>query len=117
MHTDPAVLKAGLQACGVPFRLGTAVALLSALETVREHSIPGLDIPFCVAHGDNDGAVPMEGTTNYLLAKSSTKEENKSFLKALQCKHDMMAEPKAEEYVNWIISWMDGQVNKDPVFF
>ena len=55
MQTSPSVQQAGLQASGRPFRLGTAVALLSAMEAVREDSIPGLNIPFCVAHGENDG--------------------------------------------------------------
>ncbi len=104
-----------MQASGLPFRLGTAVALLSALEVVRKDAIPGLNIPFCVAHGDDDGGVPIEGTEDYLLAKSSTKEEDKSFLKA-QCRHDLMAEPKGEEYINWIIAWMNDRANKTPVF-
>ncbi len=114
-QTDPKVRKAGLQASGLPFRLGTAMALLSALEAVRKDAIPGLNIPFCVAHGDDDGAVPIEGTEDYLLVKSSTKEEDKSFLKA-HCRHDLMAEPKGEEYINWIIAWMNDRANKTPVF-
>lgn len=114
-QTDPKIREEGLQAIGLPFRLGTAVALLSALESVRKDSIPGLNIPFCVAHGDDDGGVPIEGTEDYLLAKSSTKAEDKMFLKA-QGKHDLMAEPMGEEYLNKIISWMNERESKK-VFF
>jgi len=116
IQTSDRVRRTGLQASGVPFRLGTANGLVSALEAVREKSIPGLTVPFCVAHGVMDGGVPIEGTEKYLLAMSSTKEEDKSFLKEVDCKHDLMAEPKAEEVVGWIIRWMDGRVGKGSMF-
>jgi len=114
MQTSSSVRQAGLQASGCPFRLGTAVALLSAMETVRENSIPGLNIPFCVAHGENDGGVPIEGTEKVLLAKSSTIEEDKSFLK-MPCRHDLMAEPEAQQIINWIVDWMETRVLMQPV--
>lgn len=52
----------GIDGGGVPFRLGTAANLLSALEAVREEAIPGFKMPFCIVHGTEDAGVPIEGS-------------------------------------------------------
>ena len=62
----------------------------------------------------NKKGVPIEGTEKVLLAKSSTKEQDKSFLKA-PYRHDLMAEPEAQQIINWIIDWMETRVLMPPV--
>jgi len=58
LYRDPEVLKYyqeketfRLDNVGVPFRLGTAVGLLGAMEDLK-NGIPDLSVPFCVVHGD-----------------------------------------------------------------
>jgi acylglycerol lipase len=112
LQTAPEVNEIGLQAAGKPFCLGTADGLVTALEHAQAHGVVGLDVPFCVAHGVNDGGVPITGTEDYLLKKCNTAEDDRLFLKEENAKHDLLAEPNAEEITAKIIAWMDSRLDK-----
>ena len=110
-YSDPKKVRMQLDAIGAPFRLGTAVNLLKALEDVRANSIPGYDQPFCVVHGDEDVAVPIEGS-RLLFNSSSTLEENKEFHVIQSAYHGIFADPKAEEAMKKIVDYVDARMKK-----
>ncbi len=66
-----------LEGGGRPYRLGTALHLLMALEEARSKSIPGLKVPFCVVHGTDDFGVPIAGT-EYLIETAETPEAERA---------------------------------------
>jgi len=109
-YSDPERCKMGLDSIGNPFRLGTAVNLLKAMEEVREKAIPGYDRPFCIVHGDHDVAVPMSGS-ELLFENSSTPDENKKFSVIESAHHGLLADPKAEEAVKVMVDFVDARMN------
>ena len=94
---------------GKPFRLGTALGLLRALERVRDTAIPGLNVPFFVAHGTHDFGVPIAGT-EYLVQHSSTPEEDKCVLVIDGGYHCLLAEDDREETAGAVIDWMNKRI-------
>merc|ERR1712113_199823 len=100
-----------LDGSGRPFRLGTAVSLLNALEDVRETIIPGLNVPFCACHGTDDAAVPITGTI-YLDEKSATPDADKCIHKEEGKFHDLYSEQTRHETVSNILSWINSRLDK-----
>lgn len=95
-------LEMGLDGSGLPYRLGTAVNLIMALEEVRNKVIPGLTVPFCTVHGTADDGVPMEGSI-YLVENCGTPSEQREFHRIEGACHDLLADPLAEEVIgHWI---------------
>jgi len=92
---------------GRPYRLATAVSLLTAMEQVREDIIPGLTVPFCVIHGEQDIAVPVAGTELLIERASSPKS---AVLRHPEAYHDLMADPVAEETMKFMIDFVNGRV-------
>jgi len=105
LNTSERSISMGLHHGGQKFRLGTAIGLLSAMEDVRQNSIPGLTIPFAVAHGTDDAAVPIEGT-EYLLDKAETPKKDRAFNRVVGGYHDIMSERNADKTVQFLIDWM-----------
>ncbi|GKY97269.1 hypothetical protein MPSEU_000685300 [Mayamaea pseudoterrestris] len=99
MHTTPRMKELKVDSAGSPFRLGTAKNLLAALETVRSQAIPGLTVPFCIAHGTKDMGVPIEGS-EYMVHHVATPKENAEFHRITDAYHDLLADPMAEEEDN-----------------
>jgi pimeloyl-ACP methyl ester carboxylesterase len=95
----------GIDGSGRPFRLGTAVNLLLALEASRTKAIPGLKVPFCTIHGTNDYGVPIEGS-ELLYAKSDTPEADKCFYRKEGAYHDLLSDPLAEKVIEHILDWI-----------
>ena len=94
-----------LSGCGQAFRLGTAAAMITALEHAREVTIPSLKVPFCVCHGSDDRSVPISGT-EFLLEHSKTPASDKAFRKEEGSYHDILAEPNAEATVSFALDWI-----------
>lgn len=94
-----------LGGCGKPFRLGTAAAMVSALEHAREVTIPTLKVPYCVCHGTDDKSVHIAGT-EYLLEHSKTDVSERSFHKDEGSYHDLLGEPTAEETISFALDWV-----------
>eukprot|EP00536_Pseudo-nitzschia_multiseries_P008508 jgi/Psemu1/296948/fgenesh1_pm.216_\ len=110
-YSDPQRVKMGLDSIGNPFRLGTAVNLLQAMEEAREKAIPGYVRPFCIVHGDEDVAVPMAGS-EILFQKSSTTDEDKELNVIESAFHGILADPKAEEAVEIMVKFVDTRMGK-----
>jgi len=107
--TSEKQISMGLHHGGQTFRLGTAAGLLSALESVREVSIPGLTVPFAVAHGSEDLAVPIEGT-EFLLKHADTPEEDRAVRKIIDGYHDLICESTSDETISFFINWMNDRL-------
>eukprot|EP00532_Pseudo-nitzschia_australis_P015595 CAMPEP_0168259630 /NCGR_PEP_ID=MMETSP0141_2-20121125/7859_1 /TAXON_ID=44445 /ORGANISM="Pseudo-nitzschia australis, Strain 10249 10 AB" /LENGTH=226 /DNA_ID=CAMNT_0008197147 /DNA_START=431 /DNA_END=1112 /DNA_ORIENTATION=+ len=108
---NPAKTNMLLDSIGNPFRLGTAVNLLEALEDVRNHAIPGYNRPFVVVHGDQDAAVPIAGS-KLLLENSSTATHDKELHVLETTYHGVLADPKAEEAMNHMVAFVDARTKK-----
>ena len=101
----------GLTHGGKPFCLGTALGLLTALETVREEVIPGLKIPFSINHGTHDEAVLIEGS-EFLWDRSDSPADDKAFNKIEGGFHDLYSELEAEKTLGLEIKWIKEQIAK-----
>ena len=97
--------RMNLGGCGKPFRLGTAAAMVSALEHAREVTIPSLLVPYFVSHGTKDSSVPISGT-EYLLEHSKTPIEDRCVNKAEGSFHDLLSEPTAEQSIEVSLDWI-----------
>ena len=98
-----------LSAGGRKYCLGTALALLNALKAVREEAIPGLNVPFYVAHGTKDYATPISGS-EYLLEHAATLEEDRCVNFVENAYHDLLSSKFREDVLNSMIEWMDGRI-------
>ena len=94
-----------LSGCGQAFRLGTAAAMITALEHAREVTIPSLKVPFCVCHGSDDRSVPISGT-EYLLEHSKTPASDRAYRKEEGSYHDILAEKTAEDTATFVLDWI-----------
>lgn len=94
----------GLSRGGKPFCLGTAVGLLKALEAVRE-IIPGLTVPFCINHGDEDLGVPLAGS-EYMMMHAKTDKKDKTLNVVKGGYHDLYSGADAKELMSEQIEWI-----------
>lgn len=103
-HSDKSRMY-GLTYGGYPFCLGTAVALLVALQEAREKAIPGLDCKsLLVHHGTSDYGVKIEGS-DYLMEHCNT--QDKKLVKVEDGYHDLFSGDDAEERVQEQLEWME----------
>lgn len=110
-YTKPEHSAMGLDQPGTPFRLGTAVGMLNALDEVISDAIPGFTSPFCLVHGGEDEAVPITGS-KLLFETSSTPEGDKEFHTISEAFHGLLADQKAEEAVAKLTSFVDSRMEK-----
>lgn len=89
--------------------LGTALALVRTLQNVREEAIPGLSVPYFVAHGSHDFGVPLAGT-EYLVEHSTTPEEDRSVRIIDGGYHCLLSEDDREDTAGALIDWMNSRV-------
>lgn len=115
IRLDPRTKEMNVDGSGKPFRLGTAVGMVEALEYAREYSIPGFQVPFCVSHGDKDGGVPIEGSY-FLVENCSTEECDRVFQKLEGSFHDLLSEPTAETTMDQFLDWIAERIEKGPCF-
>lgn len=108
-YTQPRKIEMGLDNIGAKYRLGTAVALLTALEEARNNAIPGYDQPFLVLHGSDDIAVPIAGS-ELLVEKSSTPDDQREFHVIEKAFHGLLADPAAEETIAKMVGFVDRRV-------
>lgn len=94
---------------GRPFRLGTAVHMLEALDLARSTVIPGLTVPFCAIHGVMDAGVPVEGT-DYLDETAQSAAEDRAYHRLKEAYHDLLGDPAAEKTMQLMIEYMDNQI-------
>jgi alpha-beta hydrolase superfamily lysophospholipase len=94
---------------GKPFRLATAVAMLEAMELVREEIIPNLTVPFCVIHGEQDIAVPISGT-ELLVQTAKTRKDDQAVQRHPEAFHDLMADPTVEKTMEFMLQFVNQRV-------
>lgn len=111
LHMAPRDVEMQIDGSGRPFRLGTAVGLLLALQDSRSLSIPGLTVPFCSIHGVKDAAVPVAGT-DFLADQAATPKEDCSVYRLEESYHDLLGDPAAEQVMDLMIAFMDDRVAK-----
>mmetsp|Transcript_7039 Transcript_7039/g.8018 ORF Transcript_7039/g.8018 Transcript_7039/m.8018 type:complete len:350 (+) Transcript_7039:224-1273(+) len=109
--TAPREHEMRLHGGGNKFCLGTALGLLNALEESRTKAIPGLTVPFAVAHGTNDYGVPIAGT-HFLLDHSVTPEEDREVRILEGAFHDLLSEESSDETMEFFIKWMSSRIAK-----
>ena len=110
-NMDKRYVEMGLEASGQPFSLGTAVQMLNALDEVRKVTIPALETPFCVLHGTQDFAVPIEGT-DFLEDTALTNTEDRVVHYIEGGYHCLPADPAAEEVMEHMIAFMKDRMSK-----
>lgn len=96
---------------GKPFRLGTAVNLLNALDDVRDKAIPGFNVPFCILHGTEDAACPIEGA-EFLWANAATPKTECEYHRLDGYYHDLFCDPKADVPMKITLDWIKKRLNK-----
>ena len=94
---------------GTPFRLGTAVQLLQAMDEAYTKVIPNLTLPYCVIHGAQDLAVPTTGT-DYLWETAPSPE--KVMRKQPDAYHNLLADPAREDVADFLLDWTEQRIAK-----
>lgn len=114
--TAPRRKEMCMDGSGKPFRLGTAVQMLRALDDARTTAIPGFKVPFCLIHGTNDHAVPIEGS-DFLDQKAATPAGDKVYLKVQGGYHDLLSDPEgnAETTIQTSLAWIKTRLAKQNI--
>ena len=84
------------------------------MRRVRDTAIPGLKVPFCVAHGRKDVAIPIVGS-EWLVEQAleaGLAEEDCTLQSYPEALHDLLSEPEAEGMVTWLVDWMSERVQR-----
>ena len=105
IRSSPRCKERGLEGCGSPFRLGTALNVLVAMEEVRNHAIPGFQVPFCILHGTLDEAVVIRGS-EFMMDKAETPMNDKELHRIEGAYHDLFGDPLAEECMAHSWQWI-----------
>ena len=101
-----------LSAGGKKFCLGTALGLLNATNEVRSSAIPGLSVPFFVAHGTKDYGVPVSGT-EYLVEHSTTASDDDRCVRLVEDGyHCLLSEDTRLETAKALVDWLDSRQSK-----
>ena len=109
--TEERFIEMMIDGSGIPFRLGTGLNLVLALEAVRTNAIPGFKVPYCLVHGTCDYGVPIEGS-EYMWETAETPQEDRVFNRVEGAYHDVFADPVAEECMDFIIDWIKKRIKK-----
>lgn len=108
-HTDPTNIY-GLTKGGLPFSLGTAVGLISAMQAGQE-LIPTFRVPFHINHGSDDYGVPLSGSQR-LFKHSETPTDDKELNVVPDGYHAMFSQLDAKEIMQHEIDWIEKMINK-----
>jgi acylglycerol lipase len=111
LRTDKRYKEMGIDGGGLPFRLGTALNLVLALEAVRKNAIPGLTIPFCIVHGTEDAGVPIDGS-RFMMKEAATPEDKKELHELEGGYHDVFSDPLAEVAMDHWIKFVETRMKK-----
>ena len=111
LRTDERFVEMGIDGSGIPFRLGTALSLVLALDDVRSKAIPGFNVPYCILHGTDDYGVPITGS-EYMWKTAATPEADREFHKIDGAYHDLFADPEAEKCMGLVVDWVKKRLSK-----
>lgn len=110
MRTTPRNRECQLGGSGIPFRLGTALNLVLAMERVRTHVLPGYTTPFCIFHGTDDYGVPIAGS-ELMWEAATTPPDQRAFHKVENAYHDLLSDPEREFVVKEACAWIAKQMD------
>ena len=110
-YTKPRKQEMQLDACGIRFRLGTALNMVLAIEDCQNNAIPGFNKPFCIVHGDCDEGVPITGSQR-LFNGSDTPADQKELHVIDGACHGIVADPKAEEAIGCLAKFTEERIKK-----
>jgi alpha-beta hydrolase superfamily lysophospholipase len=110
-RSDPSSPHTKIDGSGRAFRLGTAANLVRALQDCELKAIPALSAPFCVVHGVQDLGVPVRGS-DYLWETARTPSDAKAYLRKDEGKHDMLADPHAEEAMEFMMEFLRKRIGE-----
>ena len=100
----------GLSRGGVPFCLGTAVGLLSALE-VAQSLFTAFSAPFTINHGSDDYGVPMGGSQQlYKLCKTPASQKTLHIIP--DGYHGLFSQLDAEDTLGNEIKWIEKRIEE-----
>ena len=109
IRTEPRHLEMNFTGSGLAFRLGTALSLVQALDTVVSETIPAVTVPLYVMHGTKDYGVPLEGT-DYLRKHAQSPADQCVFDIIPDGHHDLLSVPESHDYVQRTISWIKQRI-------
>jgi alpha-beta hydrolase superfamily lysophospholipase len=98
-------IEMGLEGGGSPFRLGTALNLVVAMEEIRNNAIPGFKVPFCILHGTADYGVLIQGS-EFMMDKADTPMDDKESHRIEGAYHDLLGDPLAEKCMEHTWKWI-----------
>mmetsp|Transcript_34593 Transcript_34593/g.81549 ORF Transcript_34593/g.81549 Transcript_34593/m.81549 type:complete len:354 (-) Transcript_34593:28-1089(-) len=109
-YTDKANLH-GLKKGGEPFCLGTAVGLVSAIETAQA-IIPTFNVPFHINHGSDDYGVPLRGSQQcFKFSKTPRSEKELNIIP--DGYHGLFSQLDSEETLQHEIDWIEKTLGKN----
>lgn len=108
---DPERLEIGKKKDGImgagrhpPYK--TLLTLTNAMVKVRDETIPGLTVPFCLVHGAKDLAIPVAGA-EFLVRTVSTPPADFAYGRYEEALHDLLGEPEAPEVMKFTQDWIE----------
>jgi alpha-beta hydrolase superfamily lysophospholipase len=107
-RTAPRWKEMMVDGSGRPFRLGTAVGLVVAMDTVRAE-MAGFKVPYCIVHGTEDAGVLIEGS-EYMWDKTATPAADKAFKRQEGGYHDLFSDPTAEDSVQFTVDYIKKRI-------
>jgi alpha-beta hydrolase superfamily lysophospholipase len=108
LRTAPRWKEMMVDGSGRPFRLGTALGMVVAMDTVKKE-MPGFKVPYCIVHGTEDAAVLIEGS-DYMWDKAATPAEDKVFKRQEGSYHDLLADPTAEDSIQFTVDFIKKRI-------
>ena len=109
MRSDPRLKEMKIGGSGLPYKLGTAVALLVGMEEVQTKAIPGFKVPYFLAHGTEDYGVKIEGS-EFLWRTADTPPEDRVFHHIEGAYHDLFSLEKSKDYLQMAVEWMETRI-------
>lgn len=107
-RTAPRWKEMMVDGSGRPFRLGTAVGMVVAMDTVKAE-MSGFKVPYCIVHGTEDHGVLIAGS-EYMWDKAATPPEDRVFKRQEGAYHDLFADPTADDSVQVTIDFIKKRI-------
>jgi acylglycerol lipase len=111
LRQEPRLVEMQIGGAGNPYRLGTALSLVTAMDEVVSKAIPGYKVPFFLAHGTDDFGVKIEGS-EFLWRTVDTPMDDRAFYHVEGGYHDLLSMKDSQKYLEMVISWMEQQLKK-----
>ena len=105
------MIRDGLNSAGHHIPMQTCLTLVEDMVTLRNDTIPNLQVPFCVVHGTRDRVVATTGT-RYLQRASKTSSGDQACHFFPGAYHDLLGEPEADTVMDVQVNWIQERINQ-----